>query len=563
MQRTVTVLLTAVLATALVGVACEDDKPVSPGSGDNNGNNSSNNGNNGGSNNTTNNATNNATNNVTNNGNNATNNATNNGETNPLPLPERLISDFCAGACGDITDNCGHYAGVADDEAGCISACEEQVGRNGRFVGTFTCLGQTCSSAVCDLESPPAEVASCTQGCADLDTCDLLRFIDFPEDQPGFCEAACSGATAGNAGIGAVFECVSNGLDATCDETVLEGCFDFNPFCQSICENFLTAEGDEYCEPGTPLWDTFPDVETCQTTCEQFDAGQRITYFACLLATDCGDPAVCDTVPTDPHADCNAACDAGLALCDGAFSNTTDPRTCGELCTGFLHGLGFEAPNPGASDCVTALGTCPAEGDEQFGALFQCSLPDTAACDTFCGGLEACIPDFENCRLGCTFVERDDPAGFPAVVSCIEAAGADCAAVFACLPQAPVPAACETACDVLQGCDRLTGTLEECQRDCAQQVDNDVRFLSVATCVSLSSCNAVDACDALVEAAVPVPCAESCASATNACGDFDAGACGRACQGAASALGANFDAACITGQLGARCGVGAAEACTL
>ena len=573
-MRHVKTALSLSLCVALFGLAaCGDDDPVKP-AGNNGGNNDENN------------ATNNATNNdvfnndddngATNNG--ATNNGdTNNGDTNngdnPLPIDEATIDDFCEGTCAGIGESCGGFGDLGADEAACIETCTERVGSNGEYVANYACYEQSCSSVSCPQDEPIAISDTCVSACEALDGCDLLRFIDLPEDEPEFCQATCSGAVAGNVGIEGVLSCIEEGLGETCNEDAIGACFDFNPLCEDLCTGFLAdTESDDYCEPGTPIYDAWPDVETCQASCEEFPSDQRITLFACLLTNNCGDPGACADIPAEPFAGCVEACEVGIELCDGAgFGFAADVATCSELCTGFLWGFDNEETLPDAGTCLAAeLDMCPEDEGLAIAALLECTLTPTEDCALLCDVFDDCLPAEDN--PGCTFVclglARDQPEVYEDLITCLAGAGDECGPRLSCFPpedgSTEIPEVCTSGCTLLDSCNALEGTIEACAQSCANQIDQQPSFAATAACTTHSTCDNYTLCSQLPNDSVPTTCTEACAADADACGDFADDACQWACFGASRALALDpsaEQATCVVGGFGASCDGSGANTC--
>lgn len=482
-----------------------------------------------------------------------------------LPLDPAVIAEQCATQCESITGSGCDLGPVGGDEAACVAACTADVACDGWQLANFVCYEQACDATACQLggASLPPEPA-CDAACASLDACDMLDLIGQPEDEPAVCRAACSGSAATNIAIGPIIACITDAMDPTCDGEAAMACSDgtLNDVagsCVSFCASFLAPGGEDYCEPGSPIYTTWADVDACAEECvaEMPDVASTLRMFGCMIGVGCGQADLCLDVPDADDQGCVDACDAIVDLCGAGGGGLEDPAFCSPVCTGVGYVLG--AVNETAGQCMSDLGTCPGGSDEIGGALFACVIPTDPICGSVCEELVACLPedalDLDECVTFCSLKAGPfaDPAG---MLECIEAApGGACGAVLACIPEdGPVgDPLCQAMCGKLE--DDCSLPPFSCVEGCTAELAPEAG-LSVAgkLCNLLAPCDSLEQCVDLDDTPVSEDCQAACGgAATASCGGYPGG-CEAACHGISTVvqMGAS-DAACVMEALGPDC----------
>lgn len=319
----------------------------------------------------------------------------------------------------------------------------------------------------------------------------------------------------------------------------------------------------------------------CEAACDRdFGRTREVQRRACLAGVaddDCAAIAACAPPPPLPcdlacatlagcglaPARCVETCDDAGALdpageaqriaclvaagddCDAVAQCQIDPGQGGGACFAFCRATTecSDAPDEDLPTCLTRCLT--GFGDEDallFAAAEEClgaaagadcdallaCVPDAPAvdCAAFCGALEGCRVPGDDCVAACEAAPDADAA---ICVSDALRTGGRCAGVAACVGYMP-PAAdpeCRALCDVVTGCDRGVDPYL-CRADCTP---SPAALPFQLACAELSSCDAaLDVCTAL-DAEVTAACVDVCVDAV-ACGQFaDAASCEATCTG--------------------------------
>ncbi|MBU0549937.1 hypothetical protein KKB55_19760 [Myxococcota bacterium] len=247
------------------------------------------------------------------------------------------------------------------------------------------------------------------------------------------------------------------------------------------------------------------DAQACLEGCPQQTQATR----DCVLAATCSGLNACFSDPPPPD-DCQAACQR-IAECD---------------------------PQGDTADC---LGTCAAQAPAWATCVISARCEDLSDCD------EDTPPPPTACQRGCQrlseCVEGADVAGCleacdPETLGCVEA-GADCAAISACLDGPPPAEGCQAACAHIAECSEGDLDIAACIQAC--QADDP----GLSGCVLAAACAEIPACFG----EDPPPqgdCAAICAR-IEGCGfpEFDAPSCLSGCEADTAARRACLqDAAC-------------------
>ena len=361
----------------------------------------------------------------------------------------------CAQSCADLYDPakevyCGPdtaFGGAWPTLAECAGACPgpDDATDFYQFFGCVYSLG--CGDPEPCAEMVYEPIAGCVEACeALLDLCGPP--IGFLPDAPS-CTGWCSGvaAGAGLAGATDAAACVA-ALDACPAEPAerlgqLYACAlgtGLGSLCDTVCAAFYKEVDGYGCQPGTPLVDTWPEPAACAATCGALpDHHTQLAFYGCLASRPCVTAAGCEGAPTKPKAACSVVCAKLSALCGGPAAGFADAATCASIATGILYGWGVD-PVAGAAACGAGLDACPGEAEAQGAALYDCLLPVPDHCDALCAAVAFCsgLPaPTDDCLGWCKMVSAGSPGTMAALVSCAAAAGADCAALAACLDAEP------------------------------------------------------------------------------------------------------------------------------
>ncbi len=260
------------------------------------------------------------------------------------------------------------------------------------------------------------------------------------------------------------------------------------------------------------------------------------------------------------------SCAGVLGVC-GPEVDMPPAELCAPLCTGIMAGYGYEGGNPDAAACIGELSACP--DSDPFSAVFDCAVPPfelSEACVALCGKVSACKGEEDaGCPGGCSQLELQDPEAFSVISECVEAAGEDCGALGACLPNdgggGDAPLMCEQTCVQVESCsDTPDSPTPQCLGSCIGAIDSEITMIAVAACQASASCPDLEACYALIGEPALAECTTACESASM-CADWPGETCGLVCSGALTGLGlgGTSTAECVVGKIGAECSVDAGE----
>ena len=212
--------------------------------------------------------------------------------------------------------------------------------------------------------------------------------------------------------------------------------------CAVVCSQFY-GDAEDACNEGSSVVTAWPTEADCTAACEAQTEVAPFAFFGCMMGVDCdGDPAGCTSLATEPDPVCAAGCAEVFELCPDGLGAFSDADGCAAFCTGMLAGTGAE-PSPAAATCIEALGTCP-DGDSGMGQVFGCifggggPVDASPTCQFICGTTAACAGEPglpSDCLQGCGMAEIEDPTFVTTIAMCVSAAGEDCDAVQACLPE--------------------------------------------------------------------------------------------------------------------------------
>lgn len=454
------------------------------------------------------------------------------------------VAAGCSLECDSIMDSC---VGAFDTLDACLGQCQAVGAEDGWALASYACLAESCDSEACKLdEGGLVEVTGCRDACETLDGCDLLNLMELPEDQPELCTILCSGAATGEdtGETVEIAECIVESVQADCSQTALEACVgpissggeeppSVGQFCALFCDELYNPDSGTNCAPGSPLHQTWPTSEACQSSCGTMtDIYAVIRFWGCLVGADCGDVELCLNVPETDAPGCVAGNGELGALCAG-HADYENPTFMAPLCTGFLMHHGPADEN--TASCVADHGTCTADEDP-FEILLECALPKPPACYEVCAGLVGCLEGSENalsngeCLAHCAAGGLGVGEALESTAACVQGAGFDCGTLLGCFTWG-VDGLCSDFCQEILGPEESGGcasdtlvhdiwdTTQECIDACVplEDADHVHRF---AGCVHSSGCGDVTPCTEPPDEDDP-SCTSACASVTDLCSSED------------------------------------------
>lgn len=358
----------------------------------------------------------------------------------PVVAPEldaAGIAEVCGSYCDQLVARCG-----LPDVDQCIDDCKGLLGIDPWYLANYACARVSCDYDACFGTGAALEpAAECIDLCVAAGECEAWDMLNLPEGLVGVCQASCSGSVVGNPNASPAFQCVTNALEAGCDEATATACLTPD-VCGAVCEVSLTPpEPDQdpnpnFCAADSPLAQAWGDAEACVAACAA--AESSTTYAGCVLGLGCEDPELCDD-PAPAVPACAATCDALSSACGGPVGGLPNAQVCTAYCDGLAQGIQLEDTLSAteAEACVEALGQCP-PGPQLYFRILSCLVPAQAPCETFCGGLDGCgylgmSTSYADCVASCSVDLVVNEADYGPQSACIEAADGDCAAIAACV----------------------------------------------------------------------------------------------------------------------------------
>ncbi|MCA9516571.1 MAG: thrombospondin type 3 repeat-containing protein, partial [Myxococcales bacterium] len=471
------------------------------------------------------------------------------------------IATFCADACATAENSC-EGSPVTD----CALTCAADTARDGWWLASYFCLESTCDAAACGLgESEPlAEDPRCPAACDALMPCELPE-VSFPTRDA--CRALCTGATHGGSDATETIACAAALPDngGACDFFPVIGCFPDYAICPAVCEP-VSRPG---CQPGGPLFASWPDEAACLADCEALAPRKTLELLGCQAARGCTDFAsVCtdETLPAEPSATCGTICDAWLDRC-GKNEFFIHREACLGMCDGVLTGVAW-ADADATVACIAGLDACPTDGDDIGAAFVGCALGTSPRCATDCQTIATCATELQleapsDCERSCTGLSLSHPERVDAVFGCVEAGAAvpDCNAVFSCLQPPLDEVVCAGACNSEAFCQDQSVD-PACQPECQENLTRPpATAWSRRVCQAWGTCGT---CDQLDPSAPPDACVAACAAAPDTCVVEAYGICEQVCQGMVAARQEDADlvAPCVVASLGPACDLYSALVCT-
>lgn len=470
------------------------------------------------------------------------------------------VATYCQDACDLAANGCGGQAPVAD----CASKCAADVAGDAWWLASYFCLELGCDPGACGLgdAGPPAEDPRCPAACDAIMPCELPE-VTFPSRD--YCRARCTAATLVPSEPGETIACAAALPDfgGQCDFFALITCFPEYDVCAAVC----AAVAQPLCQPGAPVFASWPDAGTCEAACGGLDKRRQVELLGCQLARGCSDfPAVCDaeTLPSKASAGCKTLCDAWFERC-GPNELLVHRDACAALCDGARTGVDWVEREDVAA-CVRGLERCP-EGDAATAALIGCTVGTSPRCAAGCQTVATCaaelqVPPPEDCEASCTALSLQHPERLEAVVGCVEAGHdrGDCGEVVKCLQPPLDETVCAAACDHERACgDGPSGP--ECPTSCRTELRPPSSSWSTKVCETAGSCVA---CEGLDQAPIPAACEAACAASPDTCVAAAYGICAQVCQGMLAALGQERGdelAPCVVDSLGPSCDLDSAISC--
>lgn len=356
-----------------------------------------------------------------------------------LPYAKAFIQERCAAYC---------KAALPCDKAEaatCDSDCFAAVVADPGYATQIACWTavSSCDAYERCFGAPIPDNATCLGMCTKAGDCGFYPSAVLGADTVQ-CGVQCNGFAWLVAGTPqeAMFTCIVAKVDQ-CDQMGIASCFpeEENGTCTEMCAS-LTA-----CDNYPAL---FADAAACQETCASWDSGSALAAMACAsMGNDEGAPspsscaaqAACFPPPAELVPGTGPFCSALLDLCNGQpdFKIPNDLTICGWLVTGVtlrLPGVDLAV----AATCVEAKTDCADPN-----AVMTCLVPLYAPCTGLCEAVDACIPDpkpadwpgVAGCADWCSMGHAQDPVAIDQVLACTVAAGDNCEATLACLPNEP------------------------------------------------------------------------------------------------------------------------------
>ena len=392
-----------------------------------------------------------------------------------------LIGPSCASVCTDMVSTCGEDPVFGGDIGACVESCVPAAEWDVWWLASFVCYRDSCDPGLCGLvtETPLGPAAGCKEACGALDDCDFLGLVEIPQNQPGLCELSCAGGIVANpAQLALSLGCMEEAT-ATCDEEATIACIEATAdptiasMCDDVCGALWDPIDDQYCLADSDIKAVWPDAGACWMDCvSQEPVTKALRFAGCIWGAGCGDTTHCLTPPDEDSAVCVEVCDALIEACPPAPEDEFDASVCGAVCTGIL--MNFEGSDPDALACVNAIESCGGEDDpysDLFGQLLGCTLLKPQACQDICPTLAACSDpadpfNTEQCLQSCAVGFFDDEV-LSTTAICVDAAGEDCAAAWACIEDVDPGAKMDVDPETLTGwCGELCTSLAE---DCAEE----------------------------------------------------------------------------------------------
>lgn len=443
------------------------------------------------------------------------------------------------GACSTDTDCEDGYSCTVDSCVG--GSCSRTIAPTACADDGVVCNGGSAcapTSALADATTgcaptPPPDCddhASCT-----TDSCDEAAHgcvntpVDTTCDDGVFCTGAerCAPGTTGADAQGCVagasptcddgFACTTDTCSATTDACV------FTPT-HSACDDGLTCDGAEQCNPTSSVADTRGCVAGTTPSC---DDGVMCTVDTCNEAaggcthttsdTLCGDGIFCDGVEQcSPAA---AGADARGCIAGTVVSCPSDGFACTvEACN---EAAGACASTPDSSTCAPGTICTAASGDPATGCTPGRSCTTSAECDdgNVCNGAETCVGG--GCRAGTNLVCADTVSC--TVDSCDPTLGCQHLATDSICDDHLVCNGIES-CSATLGCQAGTapscGDTFSCTADsCSESAGGCVHAPNNAACSNGVFCDGVEQCvvgAGCTPGAAPT-CSDGIACTTDAC----------------------------------------------